>query len=104
MLKSTVAMSGTAEKRDRNNVIHIQSPLEFGDDCLITLQREICFVKDGKRVILGNDEEEEYAVIKRLSEISAETVTLPSELGGATLTVPQIATALELLSDKFAKP
>ena len=90
-----------AEKRNRNRRIEIDSPL--GGDVMINCVREIVLVKDGKRFESGGKYgEKTYIVRKKLADIAGETVKLPDELGGATLSVAQVAAAIEALTDKLA--
>jgi hypothetical protein len=97
-----VALNTTVEKRDRNYLVQIAAPV--GEDVKITCYRQVVLMKDGKEYRNGgeNGEGQNYTVEKNLSEVLAETVTLPAEAGGITLTAGQVALALEMLTDKFA--
>jgi hypothetical protein len=102
MLLKKVQLEGEFEHRDRNAQIIIESSLKYAPDVRILVRRERMLMKDGKPYY-SPDHSERYAVEKKLSEIKDETVTLPAEAGGLTLTAGQIALAMELLTDKFAK-
>jgi len=94
---------GEVEKRDRNWMIRIYSSLEQGENVQIECHREILLVKNNKKLDTGGlYGERQYMVSRSLNEILYETVTLPPEAGGITLTAGQVAMALELLSNKFA--
>jgi hypothetical protein len=98
----TISISGDVEKRDRNWMIRIYSSLEQGDDVQIECHREVILVKDGKRWdMAGQYGERKYMISKSLSEIAYESITLPPEAGGITLTAGQVAMALEMLSNLF---
>lgn len=103
MLIEDVTIDETVEKRDRNWMIRIYSELERNGDVGIECHREVVLVKDGVRYETGGQNgERKYVINKLLSEIMNDTITLPSEAGGITLTAVQIALALEMLSDKYA--
>jgi len=104
MLIENVTIDTSVEKRDRNWLIRIYSALEQSPDVQIECHREIILVKDGKKYdTAGDNGERQYVISKMLSEIMNDTVTLPVEAGGITLTAGQIALALELLSDKYSE-
>lgn len=102
MLLKKVSLDGEFEHCDRNVQIIIDSPLKLAPDIRILVRRERILVKDGKSYH-SPEHSERYAVTKQLSVIKDETVTLPAEAGGITLTAGQIALAMEMLTDKFAK-
>ena len=90
-----------AEKRDRNRMITIESPL--GGDIVVSCMREIVLVKDGSRFQTGNKYgEKNYSIRKKLSDISGMSVTLPPEAGGVTLNVAQLTLAIEMITDSLA--
>jgi hypothetical protein len=104
MLIEDVTIDETVEKRDRNWMIRIYSELERSGDVGIECHREVILVKDGVRYETGGQNgERRYTVMKLLSEIMTDTITLPAEAGGYTLSAGQIALALEMLSDKYAE-
>lgn len=98
---SDVVITEHLEKRDRNFKIVIQSPVQDDGNFLITCDREIVFTKNGNR--FPTDQDEQYQIIKRFSEIASDIVTLPPEAGGITLTAGQVALALEMITDKYAR-
>jgi len=104
MLIEDVTIDETVEKRDRNWMIRIYSELERQGDVGIECHREVVLVKDGIRYETGGQHgERKYMINKLLSAIMNDTITLPPEAGGYTLTAGQIALALEMLSDKYAE-
>jgi hypothetical protein len=104
MLIDDVTLADTLERRDRNWLIRIYSELERKGDVGIECHREVVLVKNGAKWDTGGEHgERQYMVYKKLSEIMMDTVTLPPEAGGITLTAGQIALALEMLSDKYAE-
>jgi hypothetical protein len=104
MLIESVTIDAEVEKRDRNWMIRIYSALEHSPDVQIECHREVVLVKDGKKWDTGGaNGERQYMLSLMLSEIMNDTVTLPPEAGGITLTAGQIALALEMLSDKRVK-
>jgi hypothetical protein len=103
MLIEDVTIDTEVEKRDRNWMIRLYSELERQGDVGIECHREVVLVKDGKKWDTGGTNgERQYTINKLLSQIMNDTVTLPPEAGGITLTAGQIALALEMLSDKYA--
>jgi hypothetical protein len=104
MLVNTVNISASAEKRDRNWMIRIYSALEHSPEVQIECHREVVLVKDGKKYFTSGDNgERQYMITKYLSQIMSDTITLPPQAGGITLTAGQIALALEMLSDKYSE-
>jgi hypothetical protein len=104
MLVNTVNISASAEKRDRNWMIRIYSALEHSPEIQIECHREVILVKDGKKYFTSGDNgERQYMITKYLSQIMSDTITLPPQAGGITLTAGQIALALEMLSDKYSE-
>lgn len=104
MLIEDVTIDETVEKRDRNWMIRIYSELERQGDVGIECHREVVLVKDGVRYETGGQNgERKYMINKLLSAIMNDTITLPPQAGGITLTAGQIALALEMLSDKYAE-
>lgn len=122
MVIGDLTVNDTFEVRDRNKEIKITSPLGADTNVIIgmteddppvpivitvpnpniNVHREVVLLKDGVKVFVQGHSKE-YHVNKNLSEIISETVTLPAELGGITLSAGQIAAAMELLTDKFAE-
>lgn len=99
-----ITIDAQVEKRDRNWLIRIYSELERDGDVGIECHREVVLVKDGKRWdMAGQYGERQYMISKKLSDVLYETITLPAEAGGITLTAGQIALALEMLSNRFAE-
>lgn len=97
----TQTVSKVVKKRDRNEKIEIFAPFEEGENFLVTVSREIMHEADGVRVPMPTDKK--YVINKRFSDIQNDTVTLPAEAGGITLTAAQVALALELITDKYAQ-
>lgn len=99
-----IVVNTTGEKRDRNKSIFIDCNLELSPDFILSCQREVIVIdSNGKRIYTnGVYGEHDYTISKRLSEISNRTITLPVEAGGVTLTVGQIALAIEMLTDDLA--
>jgi len=94
-----VVIDETVDKRDRNKVIEIDC-FDLSGDFTLKVLREIILVKDGKRINTGGTNgEEEYLVVKKLSEIMNDQVTI----SGLTLTGAQIAAFVEGLSDLYRK-
>ncbi len=97
-----MTVNDSFELRDRNVEIRISSPLKLSPDIEIIVRREKVCLKDNVPVHI-EEHSGIYMIRKKLSEIAAETVTLPEEAGGVTLTAAQLALAVELLTDKFAQ-
>lgn len=94
-------ISKVVTRRDRNEKIEIFAPFEDGANFLIVAHREIMSECEGVRV--PNPSDSKYTINKRFSSIATDSITLPAEAGGVTLTAGQIALALEMITDKYAK-
>lgn len=108
MDKPDVVINKTLKSKDRNQEITMRSPVELMGDVEVVVQRQVIVYdepEEGKPIepIYIQGTSRSYVVNKKLSEIINETITLPVEAGGITLTAGQIALAVEMLSDKFAE-
>jgi hypothetical protein len=101
MFVKDVTIDETVQQRNVNDHIHIRCAAD-GNHLIETLRRVGLF-KDGEYYKAGVDYDYVYQVQRRLNDILNDQVTLPAELGGITLTVAQVAMALEMFTDVYAE-
>lgn len=101
MFVKNVTINETVQQRNVNDHIHIQCAADGNH--LIEALRRVGLLKDGESFQAGSAYEYVYPVKRQLNNIANDQVTLPAEYGGITLTVAQVAMALEMLSDIYAE-
>ena len=101
MFVKDVTIDETVQQKNVNDHIHVHCAAD-GNHLIETLRRVGLF-KNGEYFKAGSTYEYVYPVQRRLNDILNDQVTLPAELGGITLTVAQVAMALEMLSDVYAQ-
>lgn len=104
MISGKVVVNEELEKRDRNISICISTPLDLKGDATLQVIREVVLLKkNGEKVITGGNGERSYTIDKKLSEIINDTIELPKDIGGISLTIGQIAAAIEIYTDRIAQ-
>ena len=100
MIIDNVPVNVSTTKRDRNVRITVSTPIN--EDVNISADREVVLVDiaTGNTVDIGN--RERYTISRNLSVIMNDTITLPAQYGGLTITAGQLAAILEAFTDKYA--
>lgn len=103
MFVKNVTINEEVEQLNRNQHIEIRCELPLNGNYRVISLREVVCVKNGERVRVPEEYEYVYPVERSLADIQSDQVTLPAEFGGITLTVAQVAKALEMLTDVYAE-
>ena len=101
MQTGIVAINASITQYDMNNTVIIQSQLERGSNYHITANRQIALVQNGG--LYQSNLNASYTVDRDFNDIINDTITLPPQYGGITLTMGQIGVALEMATDIYAQ-